>query len=387
MPYRTIAWLCKNHVRIGVLENYDDGRFWDLLRAGILLYMMEHCDLTDLSAVYLDFTHVEQNADRYESSLAVECGIPYDFINDLIEGVHGSKFSVMDVQKRFFELIGTRAHNLHDLQLHCCITESTDVFNLNVVSYNLMTLPLRNLSLVIVSDENDENEHENTDAFDHSSILSEAIESLHMLKFLLLYLPFSCCSIRSKSLQTLEFRARNELVQCKCPALENLSVVLKDSVTSQLLSDFTHSIRQLDIHFDYDVPEFTTSCVRLTEIIQGMASLEELNVLGVFSGEFGLDIKSNSLRKIDLLGCFGNFQLSCCHCPNLESLKCNYSHAALKPCPLSHLDPSRKLDALVLADSNKWKRIKFRDCPLDGCQVPEDCLFEFLLKHVRHHFR
>jgi hypothetical protein len=366
--YRTISWLCKNHVRFGILEDSLCGTWsleWDLIDAGLLLYMMEMCDLTDLGTVKLDFTSISHPVDGYDSSIAVDCGIPYVVISKLMDDVDCSLFSVMDVPECFFELLGSRAHKIHDLTVECFIIDDIKgIFDLDLLSSNLVKFPLKKLSLTLLI-----NGPHNRDRHDYSFLL-EAIESLSSLETLHLFIPDYICSIQSKSLQTLEFSTSDELVKCLCPALENLTLALKNPGTSQLLSDCTHSIRQLTLdycyYFDDDPIDVTDTC--LTEIIQGMPLLEKLKIIGGSSdGDIYLDIKSNSLQEINLKDCENSFYVSSCICPNLKSLECMYSQYSYPLCLLNHME---QLD-VILADSKKWENIiKFHECLFENSPRP-----------------
>jgi hypothetical protein len=53
-PYRTFAWLCKNHVKIGTLDA-SSFQEWNYLDACLLSYILEQCDLSELIEVRLTF--------------------------------------------------------------------------------------------------------------------------------------------------------------------------------------------------------------------------------------------------------------------------------------------------------------------------------------------
>jgi hypothetical protein len=246
--------------------------------------------------------------------------------------------------------------------------------DLNFITAQLLKLPLQSLELDLMH----EIESPVLSQQDFE-ILSKGIESFSTLASLALCIPGDC-SIRSKSLRRLLYKGENELVQCECPLLESLEFYVNIPSTPRLLSTFSHSIRKLHIELTfYDSPVDE----RLTEIIRSMPLLEDLTIAEYsFTNEVGcISVKSNSLKRLNLLGCSPYISLSSCICPKLEILECNFNESYLT-CPLIPLDDGKFDDLIKLwHDKMNDKVFMHRDCPFALCEVSDSCLIKFSYNH------
>jgi hypothetical protein len=113
-PYRMIAWLCDNHVRIGKLEIVLNLNY---LHACITKYMIEQCDLTDLGAVIIEFVRFDDDPPSYDSIGATEAGIPRDVVDSIMDQVSLGECDSRDAQKGCLQAIRDRANKRFNLSV------------------------------------------------------------------------------------------------------------------------------------------------------------------------------------------------------------------------------------------------------------------------------
>lgn len=370
-PYRMIAWLCDNHVKLRTLDATLDE--WNHLDAGILLYIFEQCNLDDLVQVTVDFRHVDVTPPNYESFIATEAGIPGEVVDNIMneEVMFRSNYRI-HLQRNLLQLIGDRANKCFELNIDGFITGAGDACGFDFFTSQLVKLPLQKLHI------NLDHVYGSPMSQNDFDMLSDTIESLNDLESLSLHI-LGDCRIRSKSIRRLDYGGWNELIQCECPLLERMRLVVNQPGTAQLLSSFSHSIKKFCIFYrnNYRSPQDTD---RLTEIIHGMPLLEEFKLeyrfFGTQRSNGCLDIKSESLRRINLESCDKMFQLSSCICPKLEVIECKFFDTITR-CPLVPLDDGKFND--MISSWKKWRRTKvfsFCDCPFARCEVPHGCLIK-----------
>jgi hypothetical protein len=365
-PYRLIAWLCDNHIRIGTLEIMLNSHY---LNACITKYMIEQCDLTDLGVVNLTCVRFDDEPPNYEPGFATESGIPEEVVDSIMGQVAHGEYDTNDVQKACLQAICDRAKKCFDLSVIGTFFVAVGCpCDVGFVTSQFVKLPLQKLHLELLQDFDPcPPQHEFT-------LLSEAIEAFRNLQSLKLHIPGGC-PIRSKSLRKLDYVGWNELIQCECPLLETMVLCLWDSIETQLLTFFSHSIKNLCIFCNFH-QRSEEDTVRLTEIIRAMPLLEELRVEDEFDDILYLGIESESLRRITLKSWNPTLHLSYCKCPKLEML---YWKA---------FDPGDTFPLVPVDDEvfqrlmNTWDEdtgetvFMFRDCPFRRCEVPDSCLIK-----------
>jgi hypothetical protein len=374
-PYRTFAWLCKNHVKIGTLDA-SSFQQWNYLDACLLSYILEQCDLSELIEVEVNFRYFDENPQTYDSFLATEAGIPGKVVDRIMDQVRINECNRIEALRRFFQVLGDRASNVLELSYRGVVTAAGGGCDLGLVSSCLLRFPLQNLNLDL--------KHFNESPLSQQDfdILTEAIESSSALESLCLRTKGDCC-IRSKSLRRLTYRGQNELIQCECPLLENMELDITGPSTPRLLSSFSHSIKTLWINFNSN--ESVQSSERLTEIIRAMPLLEELTLCDNYFGDDTPDtfiqIKSQSLRRLKL-SFYPYIYLSSCICPNLEMIEGVFNDP-MKTCPLIPRDV-RQFRELIFPwdDKSDEKVFTFRDCPFIRCEVPDGCFIT--LRHENY---
>jgi hypothetical protein len=368
-PYRTIAWLCNNHVRIGKLEIVLTSNY---LNAFITKYMIEKCDLTDLGAVTILFCR-----GYYDSTGATEAGIPRDVMNNAMERQELGECDTIGLKKGCLQAICDKANKMSHLSFTLWITVAGDACAMEFMTSQLVKLQtLQNLHLRLILAYDLPPIH-----FDFA-ILSKGIESLNNLENLTLYIPGNC-EIRSKTLRQLEYSGEDEgeLVQCECPSLESMVLYLMKPISPHFLSSFSHSITKLCIYCDFDLSPRNTK--RLTDIIRAMPSLEELTFgdgcTGMIRMNQYLGIESKSLRRINLLSSKKFFCLSFCICPKLEMIECNVHHPTMQ-CPLVPVDDGIFNSLVKLWNNDSLEKVfTFLDCPFKRCEIPDSCSIKLIL--------
>lgn len=279
--------------------------------------------------------------------------------------VRMNKHNRFEAQRHFLQLICMGMNRIPELQFSGVIMAAGGDWDMNSFTSQLLKLSLRRLDLDL--------KHETESPLFHKDfeILSEAIESFSTLESLSLRIPVSC-SIRSKSLRRLVYNGGNDLVQCECPLLESLELRVMNCGIPQLLSTFSHSIRTLHVHLTFS---HSLQTERLTEIIRAMPLLEDLILedFDITSEDGCISVQSESLQRLNLLGCTPFVFLSSCICPKLELFECNcYNFTS---CPLIPLD-HRKFSDLISSwhDRMNNKVFMHRECPFALCEVPDSCL-------------
>lgn len=377
-PYRTIAWLCLHRVRIGTLDASWDQ--WNYLDAGLLLYMLEQCDLIGLDEVTLDFRHFNVIPPRYECFLAADSGISGEVVDNIMDQeVRFRESYKIYLQRAFLQVIGDRATNCFEVNITGAVTAAGSLCDFGFLTCQLSKLPLQKLHMQlfpVYGPPISQNDFE---------MLSKAIESYSTLERLSLHIPGDC-QIRSKSIRRLDYGGDNELIECECPLLERMRLVVNKPGTAQLLLKFSHCIKKFCIFYRNNL-ESPQRSDRLTEIIRSMPLLEEFRLeyplFGTERCNGCLDIKSDSLRRINLESCNRLFHLSCCICPNLEMIECNCDET-MTAFPLIPLDSRKFRDLVSVWNTDRRKKVSilFRDCPFARCEIPDSCLIKLRRYHA-----
>jgi hypothetical protein len=360
--YRLIAFLCRNQTKV---ESFGELRISSDLNANIILYMLQTCDISCLYDMILQvnksclsfFGEGFPNGSRYDKTIAMEAGLPEHVI------LKQSRGSLLDVQRQIFQILNERTRCLEDLDVS---TPSIRYFQMNLPKNLSSSLERLNLRFGIEGDSP-------TD----TSTLSHMIEALPKLKYLCLS-SGGDCNIRSKSLKKLRYSGRMGPTECICPALEDMTLDVKEPGTSTLLSNFSHAIKKFHLYLsDYETNDerWQRSNVteRYTQIVEGMAELctykiDRISWVVNPITYFEFKIRSKSVRNITISKCAKDFRIRQCICPNLEVLRSAYFTLS----KTSHLVFANYEDSVV-----ERVEVNAIDCPCRGVEVPDDCKLYF----------
>jgi hypothetical protein len=362
--YRLIAFLCRNQTKV---ESFGELRISSDLNANIILYMLQTCDISCLYDMTLQvnksclsyFGEGFLNGSDYDKTIAMEAGLPEHVI------LKQSRGSLLDVQRQIFQILNERTRCLEDLDVS---TPSIRYFQMNLPKNLSSSLERLNLRFGIEGDSP-------TD----TSTLSHMIENLPRLKYLCLS-SGGDCNIRSKSLKKLRYSGRMGPTECICPALEDMTLSVKEPGTSTLLSFFSHAIKIFHLDMsnydedDYERWQRPNVTERYTQIVEGMEELctykIDYRILWLANPitSFEFKIRSKSVRIIKISNCAIDFRIRQCICPSLEVLRSAY----FSPSKTSHLVFTN------YEDSGKERvTVNAVDCPCRGVEVPDDCKLHF----------
>lgn len=357
--YRLIAFLCRNQTKV---ESFGNLRFSSELDANIILYMLQTCNISCLYDMTLAFGEGFPNGSRYDKTIAMEAGLPEHVVLKRTIG------SLQDVQRQIFEMLNERTRCLEDLDVS---TPLIRYFQTNLPKNLSSSLERLNLRLGYEAEFPSD-----------TSALSHMIEALPRLKYLCLS-SGGDCNIRSKSLKKLRYSGRMGPTECICPALEDMTLDVKEPLYSTLLSNFSHAIKK----FHLDMSDYTTNderwhrpnvTERYTQIVEEMTELCTLKIDYRIDWQitpltyFEFKIRSKSVRTITISNCAKDFRIRQCICPSLEVLKSAY----FTPSKTSHLVFANYEDSV-----QERVEVNAVDCPCRGVVVPDDCLLRFRRKH------
>jgi len=371
--YRLIAFLCRNQTKV---ESFGELKFSNDLNANIILYMLQTCNISCLydMTLLVNKSEIEEGFPRgsqYDKTIAMEAGLPEHVV--LKKNIGRNIGSIQDVQRQIFQMLNERTRCLEDL--HVC-TPSIRYFQMNLPKDLSSSLERLNLQLGYEAE-----------SPTYTSTLSHMIEALPRLKYLCLS-SGGDCNIRSKSLTKLRYSGRKGPTECICPALEDMTLDVKEPGTSTLLSNFSHAIKKF--HLDMSEHEINgerwhrpNTTARHTQIVEEMTELRTFKInyrttwLRTPHTYLEFKIRSKSVRSIVMSNCSKDFRIVQCICPSLEVLKSAYfTHSKTSHFFFANYSSQKKIEDLV----QKWVEVNAFDCPCSGVQVPDDCLLRFRCK-------
>lgn len=372
VDFPKVAWMCRNRVKIKEIESTILSTD---LQVSCLIHFLSCCDISSLDWLRMKFNESIVKSFDYDKSIAVEAGIPEEFVNKNV----GT--SVKHAQQLIQQIIGDRARSLCELMISCP-AESLHVPLLAGLSDQLCCL-----ELFFTFRREHARSEQTVDLRAERQIheaLSEVIPGMPKLK--MLYCEgYLGASIRSKSIEFLELHKSLGLEECNCPSLQTLNLGIDfNTISHTYLSKFSHRIKKLRIYneeleirvlnqaVDHDADESKTQRLRrLSQIIENMPFLENLRVV---EGDFPLTIRSNTLKRINTSHCDHGFIIPECFCPALESLKCSY----FPDFHVAHIEP---VDHRSFYGSKKTIRMKASDYTYSGFvgfKAPESCNLHFV---------
>jgi hypothetical protein len=369
--FRVVAFLCHNPIKV---KSFGALKFTSDLDVNIISYMMKECNISCLREIKLEFNEVGDftKSSDYEKTIAIAAGIPEDAVYKKNNGAQE------DVQKQIAQILSERARCIKNLTIYA---KSFHVDLPKAISTHLEFVHLHFNDWFHPAD---------------SDALSRTIEALPRLRHLSLFSKGDL-SIRSKSLEQLNYWGDEGPQECICPLLKVLKLTVSEPGTPKLLSSFVHAIKKfkLEIAVDGRIHEWEeerwecwrNATLRYTQIIEAMPELRHFSMRdGQRDGQNYSAIKEMIIRSASLenisIARSPYCKLRECICPCLKSLQCTF----FNPSKTYQLLLTNNDIPLTFAniDTNRHKSIKSINCPCVGIEVPDDCMLVF--KRKKHEY-
>jgi hypothetical protein len=360
--FRVVAFLCHNPIKV---ESFGSLNFTSDLDVNLILYMMKECNISCLREIKLEFKEVGDftKSSEYDKTTAIAAGLPED-------AVYKDNDGAQDVQRQIAQILSERARSIKKLSI--C---ASSFHNFDVDLPRAMSTSLEILHLHVGFGDNWTTPCD-TDA------RSRTIEALPRLKHLSLW-SRGDTSIRSKSLEELDYWGDEGPQECICPLLKVLKLTVLEPGTPKLLSSFVHAIKKfkLEIAADGRIHDWEeehwerwrNATLRYTQIIEAMPELRHFSMRDdqIYGAIKELRIRSASLETISIVKSpYCKFRE--CICPCLRSLQCAF-FAPSKTCQL--LLTNNDIAAKIY--KSRHVSIKSTNCPCDGIEVHDDCTLVF----------
>jgi hypothetical protein len=355
--FRVVAFLCHNPIKV---ESFGSLNFTSDLDVNLILYMMKECNISCLREIKLEFKEVGDftKSSEYDKTTAIAAGLPED-------AVYKDNDGAQDVQRQIAQILSERVRSIKKLSICASSFHNFDVDLPRAMSTSLEILHLH------IGFENHWATPGDNDA------LARTIEALPRLKYLSLR-SRGDTSIRSKSLEELDYWGDEGPQECICPLLNLLKLTVYKPGTPKLLSSFVHAIKKLEINlFVCDEERWRTpnATLRYTQIIEAMPELSHFsmknNVRPLHGAFIEMRIRSASLENISIVKS-PYCRIRECICPCLRSLQCAF-FAPSKTCQL--LLTNNDIAAKIY--KSRHVSIKSTNCPCDGIEVHDDCTLVF----------
>eukprot|EP00979_Chaetoceros_neogracilis_P012093 scaffold3110_cov153-Chaetoceros_neogracile.AAC.1 len=361
--FRVVAFLCHNPIKV---KSFGALKFTSDLDVNIISYMMKECNISCLREIKLEFNEVGDftKSSDYEKTIAIAAGIPEDAVYS--KENNGTQ---EDVQRQIAQILSERARCIKNLTIYA---KSFHVDLPRAISTQLEFVHLHFNDWIPPGD---------------SDGLSRTIEALPRLRHLSLFSKGDL-SIRSKSLEQLNYWGDEGPQECICPLLKVLKLTVLEPGTPKLLSSFVHAIKKfkLEIAADGRIHDWEeehwerwrNATLRYTQIIEAMPELRHFWMRDdqIYGAIKELRIRSASLETISIVESpYCKFRE--CICPCLKSLQCVF------------FAPSKSYQLLLTNNDTaahiyKYRRksIKSINCPCVGIEVSDDCMLIFKRKKM-----